>query len=277
MRNPMMFLVVGSLCALAACLPWGPLGGEKAPAIMPLVSPQPARTRISAEPEFRLGAFDFGRAAGEGSELGNIIPAMLLTELRNGGRFSIYEGGNIRSDEQYEPLSEKNAKTYLDGYLSGTITLVTAQQACFELRISNAVNYEVLYGRNACIPMGDKRQMDRGAVKRIAEDIERALKKIGYGKVMSSDGKVVFLDKGSQSGVTRGMVACIVASGDSVSDPEIHRAVQSYTQAQSERLLTSDARMVVGEIYVTAVEKEYSVGVLYNGEYVLPGDSVFFK
>lgn len=275
MRNSISLAAVAIFMTVTSCVPLMP--PTKARLVMPLAATQQPRQRLVVEREFRLGTFDFGRASGDGGDLSNIIPAMLATELRANARFSIYEGGNIRSDEQNELLNEKNAKNYLDGYLSGTITLASPQQTCFEVRLSNAVSYEVLYSRSSCVALGERGQVDRSAVKRIAEEIERAVKKIGYGKVTSSDGKMVFFDKGTRSGVSRGMVAYIVATGDTVADVDVHRAVQSYTETEPSRLATAAVPVVVGEIYVSAVEEEYSTGILYNGEYVLPGDTIFFK
>src|SRR5687767_12198586 len=86
--------------------------------LVPLAGRYEPRPRVLSQREFRLGAFDFGRAEQGASELGNAIPAMLLTELRNGGRFATYEGGNLRFSDS-EPLNEANASQYMDGYLSG--------------------------------------------------------------------------------------------------------------------------------------------------------------
>jgi curli biogenesis system outer membrane secretion channel CsgG len=258
---------------LLACLP---AFAACASVSVPLVSPQHPRQRILVQREFRLGTFDFGKAAGEASELGDIIPAMLLTELRDGGRFAIYEGGNIRTGGS-EPLNEGNASQYVDGYLSGTLTTVGGQQACLDLRLSNAVTHEVLYTRSVCIAVEDDRRVDRGAVKRIAEEIARAVKQVGNGKVTSTDGQIVFCDKGSRAGVSRGMVAYIVATGDTVADRAIHDEVQRYTGVDPAQLSTVAAPVIVGEMYVVSVDERYSQGLLYKGNYVLPGDTVFFK
>lgn len=246
--------------------------------LRPLASPQQPRQHFVLQREFRLGMFDFGRIAGDPDELSNAIPAMLLTELRDGGRFAIYEGGNIRSDNPgNELLNEGNASQYVDGYLSGTLTARSDQQACFDFRMSNAVSHEVLYARSVCVAINGERQVDRGAVKRIAEEIARAVKQVGNGKVTSAEGRIVFCDKGAEAGVSRGMVAYIVGTADSVRDPKIHNEVRENTGVDPAGLARIATPVVIGEMYVVSVEKRYSVGLLYKGRYVMPGDTVFFK
>lgn len=241
---------------------------------IPTVAANHARKRISAAREFRLGVFDFGNGASNAGNLADVIPAMILTELRYGARFSLFEGGTIRLSG--DPLNESNAKEHVDGVLSGTITMVSSHQACFDLRLANAVNYEVLYSRNVCVPVVEQRLSERSSMKRVAEDIERSIKRVAYGKVTSADGNVVFCDKGSNAGVLRGMVAYVVATGDVVQDPEIHRSVHAYTSATDTPTIGS-APGVIAEMYIIAAEPEYSVGIIHRGSYMVPGDSVFFK
>lgn len=243
---------------------------------VPLVGPQQPRERILVQREFRLGTFDFGKVPGDPHDLGVVIPAMLLTELRDGGRFAVYEGGNIRSDGS-EPLNEGNASQYVDGYLSGTLIAAGEQQACLDLRLSNAVTQEVLYARSVCLATESGGRVDRAAIKRIAEEITRAVKQVGNGKVTSADGRIVFCDLGGRHGVTRGMVAYLVGTGEAVRDPAIHQIVQRYTGVDPAQLLTVATPVVIGEMYIVSVEDRYSVGLLYKGSYALPGDTVFFK
>lgn len=264
------------LPALTACL-----NGS-----MPLTSPQQPRQRILIQRQFRLGTFDFGRTTGDTHDLSTVIPAMLLTELRDGGRFAIYEGGSIRTGGHVNiradgakslPLNEENASDHVDGYLSGTLTTLAGQQACFDLRLSNAVTHEVLYTRAACVAVVADGRVDRAAVKRIAEEITRAIKQVGNGKVTGADGRAVFCDKGAQAGVSRGMVAYLVGTGDTINDAGIHREVQRYTSVDPAQLATVATPVIVGEMYIVSVEEQYSVGLLYKGSYALPGDTVFFK
>lgn len=265
MHRQFMFLV----CALAitAC-------GSRT--TMPLVSPQTPRERFLVQREFRLGTFDFGRVS-DSRELSKVIPAMLLTELRDVGRFAIYEGGNIRAHGTTgDPLHEGNASQYVDGYLSGTVTTLTDQQACLELRLSNAVTHEVLYSRPVCIAL-ENEKVDRDVVKRIAEEIARAVKQVGNGAITSVDGRMVFCNKGSKSGVSRGMVAYIVGTGDTVRDSSLHQQVRTYTGVDPAQLTTIATPVIIGEMYIVEVYPKYSVGLLHKGKYALPGDTVFFK
>ncbi len=264
--------LLGVVLSLGGCIPLH-FRSNKEP-IVPTVGANHTRPRISSAREFRLGVFDFGEGTGDASDLADIIPAMILTELRYGARFSIFEGGTIRLRK--DPLNEENAKEHVDGVLSGTVTMVSPQQVCFDLRLANAVNYEVLYSRNVCVPVVEQRLSDRSSLKRVADDIERSIKRVAYGKVTSADDKVVFCDKGSNAGVQRGMVAYVVATGDVVQDPEIHRRVKEYAAA-TDRPTIGAAPVVIGEMYIIAVEPEYSVGIIHRGSYMVPGDTVFFK
>ncbi len=264
-------LAMVGLLVITACRHNGP----------PLVNPQQQRPRILFQREFRLGTLAFGKIAGDTRELGTAIPAMLLTELRDGGRFAIYGGGRISSAKleftKELPLNEENASDYVDAYLSGTLTSVSGQQTCLDLRLSNAVTQEVLYARTVCVAIASDGRVDRAAIKRIAEEIARAVKQVGHGKVISADGQLVFCDKGAQAGVSRGMVAYLVGTGDTVHDPAVHREVQHYTGADPAQLATATTPIVVGEMYIVSVEDQYSVGVLYKGSYAIPDDTVFFK
>jgi hypothetical protein len=258
----------------------------------PLVAPQQPRERRNVQREFRLGTFDFGKVGPDPHELGAVIPAMLLTELHEAGRFSIYEGGAIRmggravyyggaqprSDgSKGPPLDEGNAVNYVDGYLSGTITTLGEEQACLDVRLSNAVTHEVLYSRDLCIDMAAGGRVDRAALGLLAEDIGRAIKKVGNGKVISAEGEFVYCDKGAKSGVRRGMVAYLVGTGDTVPDGKMHREVQRYTRVDPAQLSTMEGLIIVGQMYILSAEEDYSVGVLYQGTYALPGDTVHFK
>lgn len=265
-----------AVLAVTSCSCLGLNFEKKKPPIMPLVEPLRGRARITTGQEFRVGTFSFGAEKGEGADFCDIIPAMILTELHSGGRFSVFEGGAIRTSTG-QVLNEQAAKQYLDGYLSGTITSLSSQQVCFEVRLSNAINHEVLYGRGMCAPISDKRQLDRAAIKRISDDIERSIKKIGNSVVTGSDGTTVFFDKGSEAGVMRGMVAYVVATGDTVRDPEMHRAVETFTGSEPGGLGAAAAAVIIGEIYVNAVEEGVGVGTLFKGDYVIPGDTLYFK
>jgi hypothetical protein len=269
MRAPILITVYVYLSAAAACASSGAL---------PLAAPLQARERLLVQREFRLGTFDFGKTAADPRELSKSIPAMLLTELHGGGHFAIYEGGNIRSTTSAGgPLNEASASQYVDGYLSGTLTGVDDQQACFDLRLSNAVTQEVLYARAVCVGLEAGGRIERGSITRVAEELARAIKQVGNGKVTSSDGHIVFCNKGGQAGVSRGMVAYIVATGDSINDSTIHQDVQRYTGIDPARLTTIATPVIIGEMYIVSVEENYSVGLLYRGNYTLPGDTVFFK
>ncbi|MBI4700985.1 MAG: hypothetical protein HY744_07470 [Deltaproteobacteria bacterium] len=258
----------------------------------PVPVPTKPRERLLVQKQFRLGAFDFGRNVDQKFDpLAEALPAMLLTEIRKEGRFSVYEGGNIRAHRpKGEALNEANAAEHVDGYLSGTITKQSDSEICFDVRLANAVNHEVLYAATACAPLapataavpGQPRgepamAPDREAMGRVAKDLSRAIKQVGFGQVTSVDGKLVFVDKGAEADVMPGMVAYLVATGDSVRDPAVHANVKDFTGVDPTALTMATTPVTVGEMYVVSVEKAYSVGLLYRGDFALPGDTVFFK
>jgi hypothetical protein len=206
---------------------------------------------------------------------------MLLTELKDIGRFNIFDGGNIRIGDGKEPINETTAKNHnIDGYLTGTITGVTSSQVCFDARLVNANNHEVLYAQSSCVNYRGQLATgspDRSGIRRFAQDVSRAIKKVSHAKVLSADGQVVFISKGKSAGVIRGMDAYIVATGDSVATASIHQTVEEQTGVDPGALSTSKAPVVVGHIYVIEVHKDYCLGWLYRGDYALPGDTVYFK
>jgi curli biogenesis system outer membrane secretion channel CsgG len=255
----------------------------------PVPLPSKARARFYVPKQFRLATFDFGRRAasaqnekGAPTSTGGLeaaIPAILLTELRESGRFLVYEGGNIRGNGG-EALNEKTASEFVDGYLSGTITSEFKDKVCFDVRLQNAHNHEVLFAKNMCAGYSSSAnlmQPEREAIKRVAEEISRVIKQVSYGQVVSADGHLVFVNKGKKHDVGRGMVAYLVSTGDSFRDPNVHTLVRDYTGVDPAAGAAGSTPVVVGEIYIVSVEDDFSIGLLFKGDYALPKDTVFFK
>lgn len=244
----------------------------------PIPVPVRERTRLVVPKSFRVGTLDFGRGDRK-SGVGDAVASLLLSELKELGRFSVFEGGSLSAtDSRSEAvLSEGNARNYVDGYINGTLTNLTKAEACFDVRLSNAVNHEVLFARPLCVPVNstDGMAIQKEPVKRLAEEMGRAIKQVGYMPISSADGRIVHLPKGKDAGILPGMVAYVVATGDTVSDPAIHAAVREYARDAQSTSATSP--VVVGQLAVYAVEDKYSVCELYDGDYVIPGDTVFFK
>jgi len=249
----------------------------------PTPLPGGARPPIVIQKQFKVAALAFEvQAEPEITTFGSAIPAMIVTELRGQSRFSIYEGGGIRIlGKSGAPVTEEKASSLVDAYLSGTITSLEPEQVCFDVRLSNAVNHEVLFARAMCAKvqqaLAPKKSfwVDREAIRRLADDLARSIKQIGSGTVTSADGKLVFINKGAKSDVMPGMVAYIVGTGDSSSDSAVNQAAEQYTGVGAAS--ANQAPTVVGELYVVSVEDSRSVGVLYKGDYALPGATVFFK
>ena len=235
-----------------------------------------ARTRWLLTKHFRLAVFDFGTAKDAATnDAARAVPAQLLTALRKDGRFSLYDGGNLRVDRAgHEALAEATAEGGVDGYLTGTITSVSGSEACFEVRLANATNHEVLYARSSCAKIVGKAS---DQVDRIAAELSRAIKRIGYATVTSVDGKLIFLDKGVESGVLAGMVAYLVSSGDSVKDRATHQWVREYTGVDQAASVFGRTEVVVGNLVIIEAGPKFSVAKLSLGDYALPGDVAQFK
>ena len=249
----------------------------------PLVAPVTPRRRLLRSGNFRLGVLDFGSSDKEGQPGQNVyltkaIPAMLATELKSAGRFAVHEGGGIRASGG--AMAEQSAHEVVDGYVSGTVTSETAAETCFDVRLSNAFTQEILYAKSACIPVtrgAGTAAPDRAAVKRVADELSRAVKEVGNARVTAVDSKFVFISKGSESDVLPGMVAILVATGDASQSADRHKEIHLMTKVDPEAFDSAKVAVIIGEIAIVSVEKDYSVGVLYNGDYALPGDTAFFK
>jgi len=296
--NPLFALCV----ALAAthCVPAG--SSSAPPAFAP---PTPQREPLTADKKFRIATIDFGNDGNGNDPLTVALPAILLTELEKEDRFSIHEGGNLRrrlecslappAKDGGRPISdcvsreiirEDNASEFADAYLGGTITSKRVAsdgsgEVCFDVRLSNAINHEVLFAGSACTALAATAaggvSPAREGLQRLAAEISRAVKEIGFAKVLSADGKLVTVDKGASAGVIRGMVAYVVATGDTISDPAFHAAVQQYTGVNPAADAWASTPAIVAEVYVVAVEPNHSIALLYKGDYAVPGDTVFFK
>lgn len=246
----------------------------------PLPTPSAPRERLVVRKEFRVGAFDFGRTSSEDESevrLREAVPAILLTQIQEEGRFAVYEGGNIRGPET---LNETTASKFVDAYLSGTITSLTKSQICFDVRLSNAYSHEVLYATQACAQVTARDEtvdIDREALQRLATDISRAVKKVGNGQVLSVDSSLIVIDKGADAGIIPGMVGYVVATGQTVEDPKVHDEVRQLTGYSAASSRTAGLPVIVGELYVVSVEKDFCVAVRISGSYILPEDTVYFK
>ncbi len=256
----------------------------------PVPFPEGPRSTMVVQKTFRIGTLDFGAECGDDDcdgKLNKAIPAALLTELKQTGRFSVYEAGAIRVDGLF---AEGNAHAIVDAYLSGKITRKTAEEVCFDVWLSNANSHEVLYAQTTCAKVtgataatggddekpqkpGTAGDVDREGIKLLAQEIARSIKQVGSAQVTSVSGQLVYVNKGQKSDVMPGMVAYLVATGDTTKDETIHTKVEAYTGVQPAGLPAE----VVGQIYIVSVEGEHSVGKLFAGDYALPGDTVFFK
>ena len=280
-------LALASMCLLGACVPAAvpATPAQEAPVAAPIPNspvplPDGPRTTMVIQKTFRIGTLDFGTTSkDQESQLNKSVPAALLTELKHTDRFSIYEAGAIRAQGLF---SEGNADALVDAYLSGKITRVTSREVCFDVWLSNAHSHEVLYAQSMCAKLtagtgevsdSGTRDVDREAVQRLAQEVARSVKKVGSGQVTSVNDDLVYIDKGAQSDVLAGMVAYLVATGDTTKDEGIHKMVAEFSGTKPVGL--PDA--VVGQVYIVSVEPDYCVGRLFRGDYALPGDTVFFK
>lgn len=287
-----LFCVIG-LTLLGACRP-PDLPVSNRP---PVAAPDGLRTPLTAGKKFSIAAMDFGTPGSEEDMMSSALPGMLLTELEREGRFAIYEGGNIRHPDGHELIPEAEAGKFADGYLSGTITgrKVTAGgsgEVCVDVRLNNSQNHEVLFATSACLPFqasafrapdekasggAEKVTIEREGVARIAAELSRAIKQVSNRRVLAAEGRMITVDAGKTAGISRGMVAYLVATGERTNDAEVHRSVANYTGASPSEAPWVTAPVIVGEMYVVSVEDDHAVALLYRGDYGLPGDTVFFK
>jgi hypothetical protein len=258
-------ITVCALLALVAC---------RAPNEPPTPFPTGARTRLIVQKQFKLGNMDFGDG-----ELSSAIPAMLLTEIAAGGRFSVYEGGGIRGRKN-AAITESSAQKYTDGYLSGTVTSKSPTDACVDVRLSNSFNHEVLFAKETCLTLEAGESVmkpDREAMKRLADEISRTIKEVGNAYITSVDGRLIFIDVVKEKGLIAGMVGYVVSTGSSIDDKKIHESVANFSGVDPSRIVAASTPIVVGEVVIVQVEEKFAVAELYRGDYALPGDTVFFK
>ena len=260
-------VVLCGLLMLSAC---------RKPKDPPVPLPNGARLRLNVQKKFALAGLDFNS-----NDIGKAIPAMLLTELADGGRFSVREGGGIRRDKDTGPaITEATAFKEADGYVNGTITSITSSEVCFDVRLANAYNHEVLFAKSTCTPLQmaeNTMKPEREAIKRLAEDISRTIKEVGNANVISVDGRQIFIDKGKASGLMSGMVGYVVATGMSGTDAPIIDSVKNYSGIDPSQIISASLPIVVAEVYVLEVAEKLTVAYLIKGNYALPGDTVFFK
>lgn len=249
--------------------------------------PTPRAQQVSGGKKFRVGFFSFAD-----SPSGRALPAMLLTELQETGRFQIFEGGGIRvGGQDLAPLTEGTASDFVDGYLSGTITKLSPKEICFSIRLSNALVHQVLYDRSVCSPVEARSSEilvpSKEKLEALAQDVARSIKEIRSSTITGVDDAMVYIDVGATSGVIPGMVGYVLGTGSSVGDQDITESVMEYTGAES---VTSagygDNELIVGGVYIVSVGEESCAGIFYRegvpieereAPYAIPGDTVYFK
>ena len=270
MKLQSLAILLGAVLVLSAC---------RKPKTPPTPFPGGARSRLIVQKKFKLGTMDFG-----GDALADAIPAALLTELAATERFSVYEGGGISGNKSElvsgAAITEKTAKAFTDGYLNGTITSRSDSEVCFDVRLANSFNHEVIFAKSTCaaLTIGEHTmKVDREAMTRMADEISRTIKEVGNATIASVDGSIIFIDKKKDSGLIPGMVGYIVATGSSGDDAKIHDSVKSYTGVDPGTMVAASTAVVIGELVVIQVEEKFTIAELYRGDYALPGDTVYFK
>ena len=260
----------------------------------PIVSPGRVRQTLVVGKQFRVVVFDFGSKDDSKQEnnayLERALPAMILSSLKKETvgprdhqipRFAVYDAGIARRNQAI--IEEKNANEFADAYLTGTIVGRRTDEVCFEARLANAVNHEVLFvaATPTCAKLkpgdaGAHPKIAEAAIVALAAEITKAVLTIEKAKILSADGKLVVVDKGSDAGVLAGMPAYIVDTGVATADPAVAKLVGEYsTVPEAESVERAPA--IIGEIYVLSVERKHCLGLLFRGDYALPGDSVYFK
>lgn len=275
-----------ALCASACSSVQKPVGRP------PIAIPAKVREPLITGKKFRVAALDFESPGTDKDQLSASLPAMLLTELANYGRFAVFEAGNLRRGRQEEILSEQSAKDHVDGYLSGTITNRRVGsdgrgRVCVDVRLSNAQNHEILVAEQACseasFSANGTRWVERRALVSLAETISSKIPDPGGLQVLAAEGKLVTINQGCVAPghpqcLLRGMVAYLEASGGRSEKDSFRAEVEALTGARRDAQDPWTLNpQIVGEMYVVSVEADHAIAVLYRGDYAVPGDTVHFK
>jgi len=268
----LLLALVASGCVIETAAPKG---------MPPIVSPEEARRGLIVGKNFRIVVLDFGAKESTDTGLERTLAAMVLTELKNDKRFAVYDGGIARRGDVL--VNEENAKESADAYLTGTVTARHQDEVCLDLRLANAVSREVLFARWECAKLkaGEKEwpanTTERQKITRMAQDISRTIKKLEPAKVVSADGRMVVINKGSSDDVLRGMPAYIEDTGSSIGESAIDDVVRSLSGIKPEKSGLRAPPAIVGQLYILSVEDYRSIAILFDGERALPGDTVVFK
>jgi hypothetical protein len=279
-------LAIGALLVLAGCVPM--LG------VPPIAPPGHVRQTLHTGKRLRIVVLDFGakpetNADTEKAALERTIPAMMLAELKKARefsdpsepteRFEVYDGGIER--RQKAEIEEGNAHEVADAYLTGTLLSRKEGKVCFEVRLVNAVNYQVLTVRSACARVRNEQAgtdpVEPEPVMAIIDEIGRAMQPLQAGTVLSADGKLLIVNRGRALGVLPGRIAYLVDRGIADPDKNVTTWVHRYASIPAFENEVRAPAPIVGELYVLSVEKDYSVGLLYKGDFAVPGDVVQFK
>lgn len=112
----------------------------------------------------------------------------------------------------------------------------------------------------------------------LADDIARRLSRIDDARVVKTDDKIIRINKGRKAGVFRGGVAYLREIGQAEADPTTYKEiVEAFPSTSTETSSKPGEHVVVGEVYILSVEDDFCTGVLFSGDYALPGDHVVFK
>lgn len=252
-------------------------------AVPPVLEPSGARGTLVTNQRFSLVALDFGTENDARGRLTQTLPAMLLTELNRYGRFAVHEAGGIRRSEAEEAFSEKNASELADAYLSGTIISDTGGKACFELRLANSQNHEILYADAHCVDVSThdgQVSVKRENVTALARQVSDSIPQISArGKVVEAEDGLLTIDfqLGPKQVMPRGMVGLLLATGDSPGDRAGEKMVREYARIPVNDFNGPEHSPVVGSVYVVSVQGNRCQAVIYQGEYGVPGDEILFK
>lgn len=242
-------------------------------------APNRARQRLVHYKELRVAVLDFTPWYGEKGDHSKTIPAILLSELETGGRFSSHESAG------FQGKIDGSGDKYIDMYVSGTVVSMTSNQICVEVRMSNSVSHEILYSKLHCI--ANQEPGRRKNIKVIANEIAKSVDKdnISLGTVLGVDGKMVILDRGTKVGVKPGMIADLMAASerlDTARHPVLYNRILDYTKLLAEEGLIrkqplSEVPIIVGSVFIVSVAEGYSMGVLFRGDYASPDDKARFR
>jgi hypothetical protein len=243
----------------------------------------------------RLAVLNFVDQTHLAADLERVLADRLTTELIRGGRFELYDRGQLRARRPTDAAKAmQQGRDLADAIVMGAITQVNYKErrAQLELRAVAARDGLVLFSKRYSIGIlapdrridkhkheGDRALtyelegthlfgVDDESLKQMSLDLHEALPRVGDGRVAELTPTHVIIGKGSRDKVFRGMSAYVEAMQDDLVDPKAPGGSVS-------------TGVYVGQLHIFSVEPNRSHGLCYRNDghpcVLRVGDLVRFK